>query len=184
MKLGCLLLAVLAVGVPALAQHSASEPVLDVSAMDRTDRSLRRLLHLFLWRLDKEQPDSPDQSSWDTYRKLQDENRAQLRTILEEAAKASATRDAVTQKIGDYYASCLDEAAIEKLGAAPLAPELKRIEALKSKQRAGGISRDRTVPSFARRRRNSIRLPLQPGLQGLDAGDRRSRSGRPWPSRS
>ena len=43
-------------------------------------------------------------------------------------------RDAVTRKIGDYYASCMDEAAIEDLGAKPLLPELDRIASLKSKQ--------------------------------------------------
>jgi putative endopeptidase len=132
-KFGCLLLAVLAVGVPALAQHSESEPVLDVSAMDRTVDPCVDFYTYSCGGWMKKNPIPPDQSSWDTYRKLQDENRAQLRTILEEAANVSATRDAVTQKIGDYYASCLDEAAIEKTGSAPLALELKRIEALKSK---------------------------------------------------
>ena len=133
MKLGCLLLAVLAVGVPALAQHSASEPVLDVSAMDRTVDPCVDFYAYSCGGWIKNNPIPPDQSSWDTYRKLQDENRAQLRTILEEAANVSTTRDVVTQKIGDYYASCLDEEAIEKVGAAPLARELKRIEFLKSK---------------------------------------------------
>jgi endothelin-converting enzyme/putative endopeptidase len=57
-----------------------------------------------------------------------------LRTILEGAAQATGVRDAVTQKIGDYYASCMDEPAIEKLGTKPLLPELDRIAALKSKQ--------------------------------------------------
>ncbi len=133
MKLGCLLLAVLAVGVPALAQHSASEPVLDVSAMDRTVDPCVDFYTYSCGGWIKNNPIPPDQSSWDTYRKLQDENRAQLRTILEEAANVSTTRDVVTQKIGDYYASCLDEEAIEKVGAAPLARELKRIEFLKSK---------------------------------------------------
>jgi putative endopeptidase len=133
MKLGCFLLAVLAAGAPALAQHSESEPVLDVSAMDRTVDPCVDFYTYSCGGWMKSNPIPPDQSSWDTYRKLQDENRAQLRAILEEAANVSATRDAVTQKIGDYYASCLDEAAIEKIGSAPLAPELKRIEALKSK---------------------------------------------------
>jgi endothelin-converting enzyme/putative endopeptidase len=81
----------------------------------------------------KKNPIPPDQSTWSAYGKLQDENLAQLRTILEEAAKAASPKDAATQKIGDYYASCMDEAALEKLGAAPLTPELKRIAGLKSK---------------------------------------------------
>ena len=37
------------------------------------------------------------------------------------------------QKIGDFYGSCMDEAAIDKLGAAPLKPDLDRISAISSK---------------------------------------------------
>src|ERR1035438_7184238 len=82
----------------------------------------------------KNNPIPPDQASWSTYGKLEDENRAQLRTILEQSQQTSPPRNAGTQKIGDYYASCMDEAAIEKLGAQGLHPELARIAALKSKQ--------------------------------------------------
>jgi len=87
----------------------------------------------------KKNPIPPDQSSWGTYSKLEDEDRAQLRSILEEAAKSNAAHGSVDQKIGDYYASCMDEAAIEKLGARPLAPELERIAQLKSKMDLGGF---------------------------------------------
>jgi len=86
----------------------------------------------------KKNPIPPDQSSWGTYNKLEDENRAQLRAILEEAANANRAREASTQKIGDYYASCMDEAAIERLGTQPLSEELKRIALLKSKQNLAG----------------------------------------------
>jgi len=82
----------------------------------------------------KKNPIPPDQSSWSTYGKLEDENRAQLRAILEEAARLNRARDRVTQRIGDHYASCMDEPAIEKLGAKPLSPELNRIAHLASKQ--------------------------------------------------
>ncbi len=121
----------------AYAQHSSSEPVLDGSAMDRTVDPCVDFYSYSCGGWVKKNPIPPDQSSWDTYSKLQDENRVQLRTILEEAAKASAAPDAAndaTKKIGDYYASCMDEPAIEKLGAKPLSPELERIGALKSKQ--------------------------------------------------
>ena len=74
---------------------------------------------LTLRQVDQEESYSPDQSSWSVYGKLQDENRAQLRGILESAA-ATGSRTAYSQKIGDYYASCTDEAAIEKAGVAPL----------------------------------------------------------------
>src|ERR1017187_7721475 len=131
-----LLLAALLIALPAFAQHSTSEPVLDVSAMDRTADPCVDFYAYSCGGWVKKNPIPPDQASWDTYSKLQDENRAQLRTILEEAAKANGPRDAhdMTQKIGDYYASCMDEAAIEKLGAKPVLPELDRIAGIKSKQ--------------------------------------------------
>jgi putative endopeptidase len=133
-KISALMLAAFAAAVPAFAQHSASEPVLDVSAMDRTVDPCIDFYTYSCGGWIKKNPIPPDQSSWGTYGKLEDENRAQLRTILEDAAKPSVTRDAITQKIGDYYASCMDEPAIEELGAKPLLPELKRIADLKSKQ--------------------------------------------------
>ena len=46
--------------------------------------------------------------------------------------RCSASRDADTQKIGDYYFSCMDEAAIDKKGLQPLQPELDRIRAMKN----------------------------------------------------
>jgi putative endopeptidase len=133
-KIFALFLAALSAALPAFAQHSASEPVLDVSAMDRTVDPCVDFYTYACGGWIKKNPIPPDQSNWGTYGKLEDENRAQLRAILEEAANANRTRDAVTQKIGDYYASCVDEAAIEKLGAKPLSPSLDRIAALKSKQ--------------------------------------------------
>ncbi len=133
-KIPALLLAVLTAAAPAFAQHAASEPVLEVSDMDKAVDPCVDFYTYSCGGWIKKNPIPPDQSSWSTYGKLEDDNRAQLRTILEEAAKANVTRDGVTQKIGDYYASCVDEAAIEKLGAQPLLPELKRIASLKSKQ--------------------------------------------------
>src|ERR1700690_2943692 len=124
------ILMAVAVVVPACAQHSASEPVLDVSAMDRTVDPCMDFYAYSCGGWVKNNPIPPDQSSWGTYGKLEDENRAQLRTILEGAAVLKGTRDGITQKIGDYYASCIDEAAIEKLGVKPLLPELERIEGL------------------------------------------------------
>ena len=60
-------------------------------------------------------------------------NRDILRQIVEQAA-AAATRDADTQKIGDYYASCMDESAINMKGIQPLQAELDRISAMRNTQ--------------------------------------------------
>jgi putative endopeptidase len=81
----------------------------------------------------KNNPIPPERSSWSIYSKLQQENREILRGILEAAAAPGARRSSNDQKIGDFYASCMDEAAIEKAGIGPLQPDLKRIAALKSK---------------------------------------------------
>jgi endothelin-converting enzyme/putative endopeptidase len=81
----------------------------------------------------KKNPIPPDQSSWSIYGKLQDENRAQLRGLLESAAAETGQRTAYTQKIGDYYASCTDEGAIEKAGITPLKSQLDAIETMDSK---------------------------------------------------
>ena len=65
-------------------------------------------------------PIPPDQASWHVYSKLAQENLQFLWGILEQAAKPSAARSASEQKIGDFFGACMDEAAVEKTGAAPL----------------------------------------------------------------
>src|SRR6266496_1635648 len=129
------LVALLLAAAAAFSQNSSSsQPVLDVSAMDKTVDPCVDFYTYSCGGWMTKNPIPPDQSSWGTYGKLQDENLAQLRAILEDAAKANAARGSVDRKIGDYYASCMDEPAIEKLGTKPLAPELERIARLQSKK--------------------------------------------------
>lgn len=80
----------------------------------------------------KKNPIPPDQSSWDVYGKLAEDNRRFLWGILEEVSKPSPNRSVVETEIGDYFHACMDEAAVEKVGAAPLKPALDEIAALKS----------------------------------------------------
>ena len=77
-------------------------------------------------------PIPPDQARWDVYAKLADDNQRYLWDILDHASKPDARRTPVEQKIGDYFAACMDEAAAEKAGAAPLKPHLDAIAALNS----------------------------------------------------
>ena len=76
-----------------------------------------------------------DKSSWGTFAKLRDDVLPQLRTIIE-AAEADKTRKAGSdaQKIGDMYASFMDEKKLDSLGVKPLAGELNRIRAIKDKK--------------------------------------------------
>ncbi len=53
--------------------------------------------------------------------------------MLERAAENSGTRSSNEQKIGDFYTSCVDTAAIEGSGLGSLEPELHRISTLTSK---------------------------------------------------
>ncbi|MBI5533150.1 MAG: M13 family metallopeptidase [Deltaproteobacteria bacterium] len=80
----------------------------------------------------KNNPIPADQSSWSVYGKLADENLQYLWGILEDAAKPVATRDVVQQKIGDYFASCMDTESVEKSGLAPLQPALAELAAVKT----------------------------------------------------
>ena len=71
----------------------------------------------------------PAYSSWGSFNVLAENNRKTLHEILEEAAKkTNAVKGSNEQKIGDYYASCLDEAKREAEGMKPLVPELARID--------------------------------------------------------
>lgn len=83
-------------------------------------------------------PVPSDQSSWGSFDVLADRNRAVLHGILDKASVNDPKRSAVEQKIGDFYASCMDEPAINKLGILPLEPGLKRIDAIKSKDQIVG----------------------------------------------
>ena len=80
----------------------------------------------------KKNPIPPAYPSWGVANVLSERNRDMLRAILERAAKSKATPGSIDQKIGDYYTSCMDEAAIEEQGLKPLEPELSRIDAIKS----------------------------------------------------
>lgn len=71
---------------------------------------------------------------------IDDRNWAILREILESSAKETgAPKGSATQRIGDFYASGMDEAAIEKAGIAPLSDVFGRIQALKNPADLAGL---------------------------------------------
>jgi putative endopeptidase len=81
----------------------------------------------------KRNPLPPDQTAYGRFTELYELNRLHLKQILEAAATSHPdSRNPNEQKIGDEYASCMDTAAINKLGTKALQPELDRIAALKS----------------------------------------------------
>jgi putative endopeptidase len=74
----------------------------------------------------------PAFSTWGITSPLREKNIATLHQILEEAAKnTAAPKGSNEQKIGAFYASCMDEAKIEGMGASPLAPQIATINKMK-----------------------------------------------------
>ena len=80
-------------------------------------------------------PIPADKSSWGSFAKLRDDTLPQLRTIIENAAQdRNAAADSETRKIGDLYASFMDEQKLNALGIAPIQPLLDQIDAIKNKK--------------------------------------------------
>ena len=70
-------------------------------------------------------------SRWGSFNILGENNNDILKTVLETAEKTKAADGTDAQLIGDYYASCMDEAAIEKAGVKPLGTYFKQIDRIK-----------------------------------------------------
>ncbi|HEX5134077.1 MAG TPA: M13 family metallopeptidase, partial [Thermoanaerobaculia bacterium] len=78
-------------------------------------------------------PIPADRPRWATFDELYQRNQNDLRAILEKlAADRTAAEGSEERKLGDFYASCMDEAAIEANRLKPIEPELARIDAIKS----------------------------------------------------
>ena len=105
----------------------------DVNAMDKSVDPCVDFYRYACGTWLKENPVPPEKAVYGRFTELADRNREILRDVLEKSSAPNATRSANEQKIGDYYASCMDETAIEKKGTGALQPELARIDALKGK---------------------------------------------------
>jgi putative endopeptidase len=74
----------------------------------------------------------PQYSTWGSFSRLLDKNQQNLQQILETAENAKATPGSNEQKIGDFYASCMDTAAIDAAGTKPIDAEMASIAAIKN----------------------------------------------------
>ena len=83
---------------------------------------------------DKRTQIAPDRTFAGIDSVLNDQIEKDVHAIIDEQAAHPGPRGSVSQQVGDYYGSYMDEAAIEKAGRAPLAPYLARIDAAKTRR--------------------------------------------------
>ncbi len=149
---------------------------LDLGAIDRRANPCTDFYQFACGEWTARNPIPADRSRWGRFDELQEKNNDILRRILETAA---AGRDPEARQIGDYYASCMDEAGVEKKGASPLdgAPE--------GDCRPQKRWRPAGTPRRPSRERHAGLLPLRRGsrFQGREDGDCGPRPGRPGPAR-
>ena len=121
----------------AVPADKAKVPKLDHFDPDLVDKTLNPCDDFYKYACNKwiaANPIPADQVYWSTGGSLEMWNDNVLRETLQAASKNDSTRSALQQKIGDYWAACMDESGIESAGMKPLQPELDRIAGLKSKK--------------------------------------------------
>ena len=129
LKVKVLLIALVISATPlSIAQTSTSNSKSNVRfSPDMLDKNIDPCTDFYAYACSKWQAQNPipsDRPAWGRFNELQDRGEIIVRGILEKYSTDDPKRSAIEQKIGDYYFSCMDEAAIEKAGTKPLQPTL------------------------------------------------------------
>src|SRR6266566_1124978 len=118
---------------PAAKTSAAESHGVDLTILDKTCKPCEDFFNFANGEWLKKNPVPAAYPSWGRFNELAERNREQLRGILEgAAANSKSPSGSNAQKIGDFYASCMDEKQINAAGAKPLEPEFARIAALAS----------------------------------------------------
>jgi putative endopeptidase len=125
------------IALPAgLSQSSSSAKPSSRFSIDNIDKSVDPCVDFYQyacgnWIRNSEIP--ADRPAWQSFSELDESNLEVEKGILEKAAAGGANRNAIDQKIGDLYGSCMDDKAVDARGLKPLQPELDRIAAAKDR---------------------------------------------------
>jgi putative endopeptidase len=112
-------------------QTSIEVHALNLADMDRTCKPCEDFYHFVNGGWLTSHPIPPAYASYGRFTELQERNQEVLHQILEEtSAEKSAPQGSVDQKIGDFYASCMDSAQTDSAGLQPLRAEFERIAAV------------------------------------------------------
>lgn len=101
----------------------------------------------------KNNPLTDEYSRFGTFDQLAENNRKQLRGLIEELASKQNEPGTVAQKIGDLYGLAMDSARLNAEGVAPIKAELEKIAAIKDKAEISAL--------MAELRRNGLGVYFQ-----------------------
>ncbi len=164
----------LLLALPAVVLAADSKSGLDTAAMNKSVDPCVDFYQYACGNWVAHNPLPADRARWGRFTELSEHNEKVLLDILQGAAAERRAAARSDQKIGDFYASCMDTATIDKKGIAPLKPELDRIAGMsiaRGRRRGAG-------PAAPHGRAGGVPVRRAAGRQGFHAHHRHAWAGR------